>query len=544
MITTTFPDGISVAAAHCAVSCRASAWGELVAVTKRRKTRTWSYTLLGVIMGLLLPAVATMLELALGQRHVTLSNILWAQSHPSVLWLMNLSPIILGTLGRAVGRRQDNAVLLNHELARRIHQVSDANKALADEIGVKAELEEQLRHSQKLEAVGRLAGGVAHDFNNLLTAIIGYADLLSAELGADDPKTEYAEQIRGAGDRAAALVQQLLGFSRKQMVSPRIIDLSAVLADSRKLLERVIGEDVRLDVIESDRPLHAFIDPVQVDQVLVNLVVNARDAMPDGGTVTLRLAGASVSEEECDSRPEAKAGDYCLLEVSDTGTGMDQTTLDKIFEPFFTTKDKSKGTGLGLATTYGIVRQNGGFIEVFSHLGDGTTFRVHLPLQAAALDESKPVSRSAAKGGRECVLLVEDEDIVRALASKTLRDNGYEILEARNAGEAERIWILRSQDVDLLLTDIIMPGRNGKELSEVLRKDRPDMRVLFMSGYDDDLLSRHDVFEDRPNFLPKPFTVDGLAGKVRQVLDAEAPSIAEPNQRTRTNSAPALTPAP
>jgi signal transduction histidine kinase len=335
-----------------------------VSVGEYRKTWTWSYTFLGVIMGLLLPAVATMVELALGQRQLTLSNVLWAQSSPSILWLMDLSPLILGFLGRAVGRQQDAAVLLNYELERRIHQVSEANRALATEMTHRAELEEQLRHSQKLEAVGQLAGGIAHDFNNLLTAILGYSELLRDELGTRDPKREYADEIHKAGDRAASLVQQLLGFSRKQIIAPRVVDLNAALAESRRLLERVIGEDVRLDVIASEYPVHTLIDPVQVDQVLVNLVVNARDAMPNGGTVTLRAAWVTLKGADCDFNPEAKPGEYCLLEVTDTGVGMDEQTLEKIFEPFFTTKDKAKGTGLGLATTYGIVKQNGGFIEM------------------------------------------------------------------------------------------------------------------------------------------------------------------------------------
>jgi CheY-like chemotaxis protein len=259
---------------------------------------------------------------------------------------------------------------------------------------------------------------------------------------------------------------------------------------------------------------------VQVDQVLVNLVVNARDAMPDGGTVTLRAAWVTLAEADCDFNPEAKPGEYCLLEVSDTGVGMDESTLEKIFEPFFTTKDKAKGTGLGLATTYGIVKQNGGFIDVMSHLGDGATFRIYLPLRDACEQKAVRNVRRAAKGGRECVLLVEDEKVVRALASKALRDRGYEVLEAEHAEDAEAIWTKRKNDVDLLVTDVIMPGLDGKRLAEQLRGDRSELRVLFMSGYDCALLSRHDVFEDETEFLPKPFTVDGFAKKVRRVLDA------------------------
>ena len=485
-----------------------------------RKTLTWRYTFLGIILGLLLPFVATLLELALGQRYVSAGNIIWAHARPSMLWFMDVLPVLLGVLGHAVGRQQDGAALLNYELEKRIAQVSEANRALATEMAERAELEEQLRHSQKLEAVGRLAGGVAHDFNNLLTAIIGYADLLLDELKQRDPRREYADEIRRAGDRAASLVQQLLGFSRKQMIAPRIVDLNSVLADSRRLLERVISEDIRVDVIESDCAVYALIDPVQVDQVLVNLVVNARDAMPDGGTVTLRTERVSLAPADCDFHPEARPGDYCMLEVSDTGLGMDEPTKEKIFEPFFTTKDKSKGTGLGLATTYGIVKQNDGFIDVLSHLGDGAAFRIYLPLQNAAEQKADPETPCAAEGGRECILLVEDETVVRSLASKALRDRGYEVLEAEHADAAERIWTERKADVDLLVTDVIMPGPDGKQLSDTLREERPEMRVLFMSGYDDELLSRHDVYEGGPDFIPKPFTVDGLAGKVRQVLDA------------------------
>jgi two-component system, cell cycle sensor histidine kinase and response regulator CckA len=481
---------------------------------------TWLYGAMGLLIGVLVAFVTTGLLLALDQTALTMATFATAQLRDPELILIDLSPVLLGVLGYFVGRRQDASDAHGRELERRLRQVMDANKLLAGKMGERSELEEQLRHSQKLEAVGRLAGGIAHDFNNLLTAIIGYADLLTAELKPQDTKREYVDEIRHAGERAAALVQQLLGFSRKQMIAPRVLDLNAALDDSQKLLRRVIGEDVRLDVIKPDEPTNVLIDPVQVDQILVNLAVNARDAMPEGGTVTLRTARVSLSNDECRRNADARPGDYCMLEVSDTGTGMSEVTMEKIFEPFFTTKDKSKGTGLGLATTYGIVKQNGGFINVLSHLGAGTTFRIYLPPSGPS-DEaprSRAVSRNA-RGGRECVLLVEDEDVVRTLAAKTLSDRGYEVLAAEHADAACEIWRERKQDVDLLVTDIIMPGRDGKQLSQTLRKDRPDMRVLFMSGYDDQLLSEHDVFDDRPDFIPKPFAVETFALKVREVLD-------------------------
>ncbi len=481
---------------------------------------TWRYTLLGSIIGVLLVAVAMLLDVAASHRQVTIASLVWAQSRQPALWLVDLAPALLGLAGYVAGRRQDAADWSHTQLEKRFRQVSEANKLLADQMGERQELEEQLRHSQKLEAVGRLAGGVAHDFNNLLTAIIGYADLLLSELGPTDSKREYAEEIHGAGDRAAALVQQLLGFSRKQMIAPRVVDLNAVLDDSRRLLERVIGEDVRLDVIESDYPVNVLIDPVQADQILVNLVVNARDAMPDGGTVTLRAAWVRLEERDCEFCADARPGDFCLLEVSDTGIGMDEIVLGKIFEPFFTTKCKAKGTGLGLATTYGIVKQNGGFIDVLSHLGDGATFRIYLPLQQPGAEARREPVEHTLTGGNECVLLVEDEQVVRTLASKTLRDHGYEVLEAEHADAAEAIWASRKADVDLLLTDIIMPGKDGKQLSQLLSDDRPDMPILFMSGYDDALLNEHDVSGDKSNFIPKPFSVDALAGKVREMLDA------------------------
>ncbi|MBN2565581.1 MAG: response regulator [Candidatus Eisenbacteria bacterium] len=485
--------------------------------------RKWTvrYAAMGVLIGLLIPFVTTSLTLALSGTPFAFGSFVRAQLRDPLLILLNITPVLLGLLAYTLGRRQDNSEQHWRDLEKRLRQVQEANKALASRMGERSELEEQLRHSQKLEAVGRLAGGVAHDFNNLLTAIIGYADLLLAELKPQDQKREYVEEIRRAGERAAALVQQLLGFSRKQMIAPRALDLNAALNDSQKLLRRVIGEDIRLDVIEFDLPVNVLIDPVQVDQILVNLVVNARDAMPEGGTITLRTSRLTLDEDDCRLNADAKPGDYSMLEISDTGTGMSEVTLEKIFEPFFTTKDKSKGTGLGLATTYGIVKQNGGFIDVLSHLGTGTTFRIYLPPHEASGCPSRPGAAAAhVGGGSECILLVEDEDVVRTLAAKTLTDRGYEVLVAEHADAAHEIWNRRKRDVDLLVTDIIMPGQDGKRLSQILTSEKPDMRVLFMSGYDDQLLSEHDVFEDRPDFIPKPFAVEAFACKVREVLDS------------------------
>ena len=451
---------------------------------------------------------------------MTFQSVVNAQLCQPLLWIIDVSPVLLWALAYAVGRRQDEAAHLNAELGRRVGELIAANEHLGDEMIERQHLEEQLRHSQKLEAIGQLAGGIAHDFNNLLTAILGYADLLMAEFGPDDRRGGYAGEIRRAGDRAAALVQQLLGFSRKQMVHPRVVDVNAVLGDSRRLLERVIGEHLRLDVIEADGELPVFMDPVQIEQILVNLVVNARDAMPDGGTVTVRASASVLTPEDCSSGQDGTPGHYCLLEVIDTGVGMDESTIERIFEPFFTTKGRAEGSGLGLATTYGIVKQNSGFIQVRSHLGCGSTFRVFLPMRdgVEATDE-RPVVGDIPRG-HECILLVEDEDTVRELASTVLRQWGYQVLEARHADEAVRIWRKERETIDLLLTDVIMPGSDGRKLSKLLRKERPDIPVLFMSGYDDKMMNRRGELGDMPNFIPKPFTAQKLTVKVREVLDA------------------------
>ena len=485
----------------------------------RRRWR-YMYALLGLTVGSALVWLATVLDVLHHDQPMNLSSILNAQFCQPLLWIIDTSPILLLVLAYAVGRRQDEAAHLNAELGRRVAELMAANEHLGDEMIERQHLEEQLRHSQKLEAIGQLAGGVAHDFNNLLTAILGYADLLMAEFGPNDKRGGYASEIRRAGDRAAALVQQLLGFSRKQMVRPRVVDVNAVLSDSRRLLERVIGEHLRLDVIEADGELPVFMDPVQIEQILVNLVVNARDAMPDGGTVTVRAAAEAVAAGEFESDADGAPGHYCILEVIDTGVGMDESTIERIFEPFFTTKGRAEGSGLGLATTYGIVKQNSGFIQVRSHLGCGSTFRVFLPMQDGAEVSEERAAVGDIPRGKECILLVEDEDTVRELASTVLRQWGYNVLEARHADEAVRIWEKERDAIDLLLTDVIMPGADGRKLSKMLRKERPDIPVLFMSGYDDKMMNRRAELGDMPNFIPKPFTAQKLTVKVREVLDA------------------------
>lgn len=478
------------------------------------------YALLGLTVGGSLVWLATVLDLLHLDMSVSVENIVVSQSRQPLLWIVDLSPLLLSVLAYAVGKRQDEAAHLNAELGKRVGELMAANEQLADEMIERQHLEEQLRHSQKLEAIGQLAGGVAHDFNNLLTAILGYADLLLAEFGPSSKYGGYAIEIHKAGDRAASLVQQLLGFSRKQMVRPRVVDVNAVLGESRNLLERVIGEHLRLDVIEAEGEMPVFMDPVQIEQILVNLVVNARDAMPDGGTVTVRASTASLDSQSCEADEGAAPGKYCVLEVIDTGIGMDESTMERIFEPFFTTKGRAEGSGLGLATTYGIVRQNSGFIQVRSHLGCGSTFRVFLPMQDGAVVEDEREAVADIPRGNECILLVEDEDTVRELASTVLRQWGYLVLEARHADEAVHIWKREKDSIDLLLTDVIMPGADGRKLSKILRRERPDIPVLFMSGYDDKMMSKRSELGGMPDFIAKPFTAQKLTVKVREVLDA------------------------
>jgi len=387
-------------------------------------------------------------------------------------------------------------------------------------------LQTQLVQSQKMEAVGRLAGGIAHDFNNLLTVITTSCELLLEDLAPADPKREDVEQVRKAADGAAALTRQLLAFSRQQVLTPQIVDLGDVVAGVEKMLRRVIGEDVDLVTVLGSDAGAVKADVGQLEQVLMNLAVNARDAMPTGGKLTIETANVEHDPDYAREQEAAAVSRFVMLAVSDTGIGMDEATKAKIFEPFFTTKELGKGTGLGLATVYGIVRQSGGFIWVYSEPGMGTTFKIYLPQVgegAVAAAGAATAAPGASRRGTETVLLVEDAAAVRAVTHQALARQGYTVLDAPNGAEALRIAASHPGPIHLLLTDVVMPGLSGRQLSDQLAQLRPDTKVLYTSGYTDDAVVRHGVLESGIAYLQKPFTVDGLARKVREVLGPAIP---------------------
>src|SRR2546426_1358700 len=383
--------------------------------------------------------------------------------------------------------------------------------------------DERLRAVQRMEAVGRLAAGIAHDFNNLLTAILGSTDLLLEALSPDHPAREDALETRQAALRAADLTRQLLAFSRQQVLAPRVIDLNEVVRDVEKLLRRLIGEDLALRAVLADDLAAVRADPSQLEQVLVNLAVNARDAMPRGGTVTIETANVSLDGAYVANQPLVAAGDYVMIALSDTGTGMDAETQARVFEPFFTTKARGKGTGLGLATVYGIVKQSGGYIWVYSELDIGTTFKIYLPRVAGGEAAEPPIAvpvTTATLHGSETILVVEDQEEVRTLIRKILEARGYRVLTAANGTAALQAAALHPGPIHLLLSDVVMPGISGREVSRLLTPTRLSMRTLYVSGYTDESIVQHGVLEPGVEFLQKPFTAEGLLRRVREVLDA------------------------
>jgi len=382
--------------------------------------------------------------------------------------------------------------------------------------------EEQLRQWQKVEAIGRLAGGIAHDFNNLLMTIKGCSEILLQECDAQDPRREEAEEIQKAAERATSLTRQLLAFGRRQILQPQVLDLNKVVTNMNKMLQRVIGEDIQLLTVLEPKLRPVKVDPGQIEQVIMNLAVNARDAMPRGGRLTIETANVFLDEDYAQRHVSVKPGSYVMLAVSDNGCGMDQETQSHLFEPFFTTKEKGKGTGLGLSTVYGIVKQSGGNIWAYSELGRGTTFKIYLPMVTQAVKEkyARPERRRISARGAETILLVEDEKAVRMMIGKTLQSKGYAVLEAQHGQEALSICEDYSGPIHLMVTDVVMPLMSGKELAEQLAPQRPEMKVLYMSGYPDNSIVQHGVLEPGTEFLQKPFTLNTLEAKVREILDA------------------------
>jgi PAS domain S-box-containing protein len=416
-----------------------------------------------------------------------------------------------------IGLRRDGKRIVLEATAR--HDMIDGRPArlgAARDLTEKRNLERQFRQAQKMEAVGRLAGGVAHDFNNLLTVIIGHTDLLMREASLESTRESLAE-VRAAAQSAAGLTKQLLAFSRQQAVEARPVEIDAIVRGAEKLVKRLIGEDIEVITRLGARDVAINIDPHQLEQVILNLAVNARDAMPEGGTISMETSTLTLSAE---SEWGIAPGRYALLVVSDTGVGMDAATQERIFEPFFTTKEASKGTGLGLSIAYGVVKQAGGVINVYSEPGMGTVFRIYLPVSSekqVALANQPKLTES----GSETILLVEDSPQVREVARRILAHRGYHVVVAASPAEALTVINRPEIRIDLLLTDLVMPQMNGRELADEFAVTRPNARILFMSGYTDDVAFRTGVASAGTPYLQKPFTPDSLAAKVRQVLDAQ-----------------------
>ncbi len=414
--------------------------------------------------------------------------------------------------------------------------VSDGGKGktfelFAEDVTERRALEQQLQQSQKMEAVGRLAGGIAHDFNNLLMVISGYSEFLLDRLGPEPALRAPAQEIANAAGRATSLTRQLLAFSRKQMLAPKILDLNGVVTENLKMLTRVIGEDIDLLMVPAAGLGAVRADVGQIEQVIMNLAVNARDAMPSGGKLTIETSNVSIDEDHARFHPPLSPGNYVMLVISDTGAGMDSETQSRIFEPFFTTKG-TKGTGLGLSTVYGIVKQSGGYIWVHSEQGKGTTFKIYLPrvaeLAEAAPQFSAPAESVAAQPGTETILLVEDEANLRYLARQFLEKQGYRVIDAADGAVAMQIAVAHEGVIHLLLTDVIMPGMNGRELAQRILEIRPRVKVLYMSGYTENVIGRNGTLDAGVRLLQKPFTLRDLKSKVREVLDStpSSPEVA------------------
>ncbi len=439
--------------------------------------------------------------------------------------------IVSGTVGEetavAAMRLGVQDYLVKGKLARLVpaieRELRDSNerkgRRKAEETLKKTEL--QLLHAQKLDAVGRLASGVAHDLNNILSVVLSYTGLLLSDLKSDDPMHADIDEIRKAGMRAADLTRQLLAFSRQQVLQPKVLDFNQVLIGMEKMISRLLGADVEVTRLTASRLGKVIADPGQLEQVITNLVVNARDAMPNGGMLTFETKNVDLDEDYARQHYGVTPGPYVVFAITDTGIGMDRETQARIFEPFFTTKEGGKGTGLGLSTVFGIIEQSGGHVWVYSEPGKGTTFRVYLPRSDAAVVEPTRSDPPPSSGrGTETILLVEDDEPVRAVACGILRRNGYRVLEASNGGEALLVCEQHGARIHLLLTDVVLPRMSGRQLVERLTPLRPEMKILFMSGYNDEAVLQHGILESDVAFIQKPLTPELLTRKIRAVLDA------------------------
>ncbi len=384
-------------------------------------------------------------------------------------------------------------------------------------------LRTQLLQAQKMESVGRLAGGVAHDFHNMLGVILGYTELAIEQLEPDDPIYADLQEVQSAAERSTALTRQLLAFARKQNTRPQIIDINDTVRDSLKMLYRLIGEEIELKWLPAEDLPKAFIDPAQIDQILANLCVNAKDAIGDIGTITLKTAEISIDKQPAVSDPDRKPGSYVVLTVSDDGSGMDEETKGKIFEPFFTTKDVGHGTGLGLSTVFGIVKQNEGFVELDSEPGRGSSFSIYLPCRSEPEETGKRSEQKSDTdaGGSERILLVEDEPSILQLTKTILESKGYTVFEAQSPNDALHFVRKNDQKIDLLITDVVMPEMSGREMANRIESERPGIRLLFMSGYNTDMVAGRGVGGEETDFIQKPFKASDLTGKVRGILDRD-----------------------
>ena len=449
----------------------------------------------------------------------------WIILSLSALFIMCAATAYVSRLNRKLNQSRDELEHARNGLEQRVKErtaeLKKTNTELQQESIDRKRLEDHLCHAQKMEAMGTLTGGVAHDFNNILTAIIGYGSLVRIGMKEDDPFRPYIKEILSAAEKAANLTRSLLAFSRKQIINPKPVNLNEIIRGIEKLLLRVIGEDVELRIMLNGEDLTIMADPGQIEQVLMNLCTNSRDAMPDGGLLTIETEIITLDSEYIKTHGYGETGKYALVSVTDTGIGIDENTRERIFEPFFTTKELGKGTGLGLAMAYGIIKQHNGYINVYSEPCKGTTFKIYLPLIKSEIAGAEPTALPPPKRGSETVLVAEDETVVRKLTRDVLEGYGYKVIEAEDGEDAINKFMENKERIHILLFDLIMPKKNGKEAYKEISRIRPDIKAIFMSGYTADIIHKKGILEKGLNFISKPVSPDELLRRVREVLDRE-----------------------